>query len=140
MKVEKLIFGAVLIVCGVFAYIGWWSLGSMGSIIAIIGAIPMIISGVLLMLIGLIQGKVDGMGRNEKLLLVLFILASAPAFMGSIHFNFIGISLIVIGIILALPSKRRMLQLILSAIVLVIMITTELLISIIFAPVPVPLP
>jgi len=112
----------------------------MGPVIAIIGAIPMIISGVLLMLIGLIQGKVDGMGRNEKLLLVLFILASAPAFMGSIHFSFIGISLIVIGIILALPSKRRMLQIILSAIVLIIMITTQILISIIFAPVPVPLP
>jgi len=137
MKVEKLIYGAVIIVWGIITFIDYWTFGFLGPVVALMGGIPMIISGVFLMLIGLIQGKVDGMGRNEKLLLIIFYLLSLLSFQAV---SFFGIFLIVSGMILAPPSKKRMWQLILSVSILLLFIPTYLIIENMFRPIPVPVP
>ena len=145
MKPEKLIFGAVLIVLGVIVFGEFWSLGYFGPIGAISGAIPMIITGVLMMVLGLIQGRVDGIGRNEKILTRFYIVVSVITLMGifpgvNSYYVIVGLFLIVIGIILVIPStkeqkKNRNPKLILSAAVVIIMIIVIILIMNIPPPV-----
>ena len=141
MKVEKLIFGAILIVWGIFAFIRVWSFGFLGPMAAIISFIPMIISGAFLIILGLIQGESDEKETKEKNFLIVFIFTSIISLLGlffglASYYGTIGIFLVVGGIVLAPSSKRRFLQIVLCVIIVIVMIINLFLAIVVFGPPP----